>query len=424
MLSRIAFSLFRIFVACAVLVAFVPTAFAQTDPAAELLSRINSLRAQNSLLPLALSSNLAASAQAHSNDMGATGNVDHTGSDGSTPDSRIKAAGYGQWSSYGIWGENIYGGQIAKLDDAWTFWINSAVHLKNLLSTRYREIGIGVAVSSNGTYYTLDFGAQPNVLPVFIDSIDGANVTLLLTNETDVPTGDGINDMGQAVEVRVGEGTDVSGAPWQPWASTLGYGLSNASGQHTLTVEYRDSLKRGSKYSLTFTPSNFANGSASSGATPTATPKTTSTATLAPTRTSAPTETATLPPTKTAAPTETPTTAPTVTAPAATSPTATSTATPTVSPTATPTDQPKATATATPIPSTTPTAESIAALFPTAASASRLTPPAPRLAPTETPLDLALTGAPIDLFVVLLALQVLVLIIGATVVVTRRRKLR
>ncbi len=419
MLSRIAYSVFRIFVAVTLLAALIPAASAQTDPAAELLSRINSLRVQNGLLPLALSSNLAASAQTHSNDMAATRNIDHNGSDGSTIESRIQAAGYGRWSSYGIWGENIYGGQIAKLDDAWNFWINSAVHRKNLLSTRYREIGIGVATGSHGTYYTLDFGAQPDVLPFFINSIDGANVTLLLTNETDASTGEGINVMGEAVEVRVGEGTDVSGAPWQPWAQTIGYGLSGASGQHTLTVEYRDSLKRGSKYSLTFTPNNLTDVQSSLGSALTATPKTTSTSTLAPTSTSAPTDTATPLPTRTAAPTSTPTTAPPATAPVATS-----TATPTVPPTATPTDRPKATATFTPIPSTTPTAQSIAALLPTAASASRLTPPAPRQSPTEAPLDLALTGAPIDLFAALLALQVLVLIIGAVVVITRRRKTR
>ena len=416
---RLSHSVLRILVAFALLSALIPSAAAQTDPAAELLSRINTLRAQNSLLPLAVSSQLTASAQAHSNDMGATGNVDHTGSDGSTPDSRIKAAGYGHWSSFSIDGENIYGGQIAKLDAAWTFWINSAVHLKNLLNTRYREIGIGVTTGSRGTYYTLDFGAQPNVLPFFINSVDGANVMLALTNETDIPYGDGINIMGQAVEVRVGEGTDVSGAPWQPWAPIIGYGLSNASGQHTITVEYRDSLKRGSKYSLTFTPGNFTNAPASSSPTPTATAKTTSTSTLAPTSTSVLTDTATSLPTETPAPTSTPTTSPT-----ATSPAATSTATPTVPPTATSTKRPKATATFTPIPSTTSTAESIAALLPTSASTSRLTPPAPRMAPTEAPLDLALTGAPIDLFAVLLALQVLVLIIGAVVVVTRRRKTR
>ncbi|HEY4721714.1 MAG TPA: CAP domain-containing protein, partial [Anaerolineae bacterium] len=135
---RLSHSVLRILVAFALLAALIPAAFAQIDPAAELLSRINSLRVQNGLLPVALSSNLAASAQAHSNDMAATRNIDHNGSDGSTIESRIKASGYGRWSSYGIWGENIYGGQIAKLDDAWNFWISSSVHRKNLLSTRYR----------------------------------------------------------------------------------------------------------------------------------------------------------------------------------------------------------------------------------------------------------------------------------------------
>ena len=176
---------------------------------AQILGRINALRQQNGLLPLDLSSTLTASAQRHSDDMARTGNVDHTGSDGSSIESRIRDAGYGHWRDFGIWGENIYGGQMANVDAAWNFWINSQVHRANLLNPRYREIGIGVGASDNGTYYTLNFGAQPNVLPFFVTG-SAPVVTLLLTNENDITTGEGVAIMGQATQVRIAEGTDTS----------------------------------------------------------------------------------------------------------------------------------------------------------------------------------------------------------------------
>ena len=92
----------RILVACAVAlvvlqIAALPSA-AQADPAAEMLARINAVRVAQGLPPYAYSEKLAAAAQAHSKDMAAAGKVDRTGTDGSSPKSRILAAGYGQWT--------------------------------------------------------------------------------------------------------------------------------------------------------------------------------------------------------------------------------------------------------------------------------------------------------------------------------------
>src|SRR5450756_1388574 len=140
---------FRILIVILLLISFIAPASAQSDPVADILSRINTLRVQNGLLPLALSSSLSAAAQRHSEDMAATGNVDHTGSDGSTPLNRIQAAGYGHWRDFSYYGENIYGGQSDTVEIAWNFWINSSPHLKNLLNTHYREVGIGAAPGNN-----------------------------------------------------------------------------------------------------------------------------------------------------------------------------------------------------------------------------------------------------------------------------------
>lgn len=38
--------------------------------------------------------------------------------------------------------------------------MNSPGHRANILNPQFRDIGIGVAGSPNGPYYTQDFGAQ------------------------------------------------------------------------------------------------------------------------------------------------------------------------------------------------------------------------------------------------------------------------
>jgi uncharacterized protein YkwD len=428
---------FRVCLLIALLSSFAAPVSAQSSDVGQILARINALRTQNGLPPLELNGQLTASAQQHSDDMARTGNVDHTGSDGSSIDSRIRASGYGHWRSFGIWGENIYGGQLANVDAAWNFWINSQVHRANLLNPRYREIGIGVGQSDNGTYYTLNFGAQPNVLPFFVTG-SAPIVTLLLTNEDDITTGEGVAIMGQATQVRVAEGDDTSSAGWQPWAPTISFQLSDAPGQHTITVEYKDDLGRGTKAlrtinvselaanptstptatatevtpTVTLTPSATATGEA------TATPTLASTQSLTGTVTATPTSTATATPTATALPTETPTLAATSTPPPASTPTPQPTpAAATTAPTAT------STPVASPTPRVTITAQLIAANLATYPAASRLTPPAPRPALPERPL-LDDTPSPIsNLFAVLLGLQAVALIgIGVIVVVRMRRR--
>lgn len=418
---RIPYSKICLLILIATVIALVQPSAAQSDPAADILARVNALRTQSGLLPLAISPQLTAAAQRHSNDMAQTGNVDHTGSDGSTSETRIRDAGYGHWRGFGIWGENIYGGQTATPDIAWNFWINSQVHRNNLLNTRYREIGIGVATSSNGTYFTLNFGAQPNVLPFFITGAP-PDVTLLLTNEDDITTGESVAVMGQATEVRAGESTDLNNIAWQPWAQTIPFHLSDAPGLHTITVEYRDELRRGTKYSQAVNASALLTATTPSPS-PTATSATTptpkSTATKTPTQSV--TGTPAPSPTATSRPTDTPTPQPTDTPQSTSTPTPLPTSTPTIEPTATPTVQPIATRS---IPTPTSTPQSIAAVLPTSVSASRLTPPAPRPAPTERPLIALMTGAPDNLIVAMCGLQVVAVMIGTAIVITRVRRKR
>ncbi len=125
----------------------------------QVLSLINGARADNNLPALTLNPKLSAAAQAHSKDMACNDFVDHTGSDGSTWYTRVKAQGY----KYAYASENIYVGNPAFGGDpqgAFTWWMNSQIHRDNILSKKVTEIGIGYAFydkSTYGGYYTVDF---------------------------------------------------------------------------------------------------------------------------------------------------------------------------------------------------------------------------------------------------------------------------
>jgi uncharacterized protein YkwD len=128
----------------------------------QVVAFINQVRAQNGLNSLAVSSELTASALAHSIDMACNDFVDHSGSDGSHWTDRISAQGYS--SSYAT--ENIYVGFPdfgGTPDGAFEWWMNSQVHRDNILDSKVIEIGVGyvfVENSSYGGYYTINF-AQP-----------------------------------------------------------------------------------------------------------------------------------------------------------------------------------------------------------------------------------------------------------------------
>ena len=396
--------------AIATVLSTVPSvASAQPDAVFDLLGRIGALRRQNGLAPLELNDQLGAAAQRHSQDMANTGRVDHTGSDGSTPERRIRESGYA--ATLVAWGENIYGGGIAAVDDAWRFWTTSPVHRDNLLSERYREIGIGMVTSANGTYYTLEFGARPGVLPFFVDQgslLNDPHLTLTLSNEGAAPGGSG-GGMGRAVEVRIGEGDDLSGVAWQPWRRSIPFTLSSAVGQHRLTVEYRDASGTlasyfrlvsltGAQPQATATPANQPTPQPSNTPTPTATPM----PTLTPTDTPAPTETPALAP----SPTFTP--IPSATFTAIPSPTGVAIILPTGAPGSTP-------APAVSVP------PAIADVLVPVAATTRSDAPDDR-SPLETFIARGWSDAPLDLLGLIGGLHIAAVVIGAAILARRFTK--
>jgi len=284
------------FVLCAGVLAGLSarSAAAQTDLVRDLLTRINAARVARGLPPYALSDKLTAAAQAHSKYMASTGKVDRTGADGSTPKSRILAAGYGQWSIGPVIDEAIYGG-TGGAQGAFDWWMSTETDRNRLFSTRFREVGIGAASAPNGwIYWTLDLGAQPNVLPAFVNngaaSVDSIVVTLTLTSEGAVPAGEGTNTIGQPVQVRVASDDSFTGTDWQPWAAQVQFRLLPKA-QQKVYVLYRDAQGRTAPYSISVTLTNVP-------------PTPTSTPTLPPSITPLPTNT--LSPTPTSLPTRTP----------------------------------------------------------------------------------------------------------------------
>jgi uncharacterized protein YkwD len=99
----------------------------------QIYTLINAARASNGLPALTVNPKLVASATAHSIDMACHSLLSHTGSDGSTIQSRITAVGY----SYSYWNEAIfaqppqYGGDAAA---AVNWWLNDPPHRLILLT--------------------------------------------------------------------------------------------------------------------------------------------------------------------------------------------------------------------------------------------------------------------------------------------------
>ncbi|GAB4421809.1 MAG: hypothetical protein Kow002_10920 [Anaerolineales bacterium] len=128
-----------------------------TARAVEAVNAINVYRAQNGLPPYKINTQLTLAAQAHSQDMACNNLFVHKGSNGSTPQSRVAAAGY--QASYVS--ENVYGRYPAPTgQEAVTWWATDQIdplHNANLISTQYTEIGAGYAFFDNFGYFAVVF---------------------------------------------------------------------------------------------------------------------------------------------------------------------------------------------------------------------------------------------------------------------------
>lgn len=129
-----------------------PTGGAEASGAvAEVVELVNAERGKAGCSPVKVNATLTEAAQNHSEDMAASGNMSHTGSDGSSPADRITRAGY-SWSTYG---ENVAYGYSTP-ERVMAGWMSSPGHKENILNCSFEEIGVGLA--QPGDYWTQNFG--------------------------------------------------------------------------------------------------------------------------------------------------------------------------------------------------------------------------------------------------------------------------
>jgi uncharacterized protein YkwD len=154
------------------------TTISVDDAAKTVFCLTNDQRTSNGLAAYTWNDKLATAAKKHA-DAAVAIKWWHDGADphvnpqtGSTPTSRVRGEGYcssGSWSIgenvYWAWGDPI---SFAKTTprDAVTWWMNSPGHRANILSTTFKELGVGVAKGApepgdrpNAAVFVQDFGA-------------------------------------------------------------------------------------------------------------------------------------------------------------------------------------------------------------------------------------------------------------------------
>jgi uncharacterized protein YkwD len=126
----------------------------------DVINAVNAYRTQNNLPVYTVNEKLTLAAQAHANDMACNNLFVHTGSDGSTPQTRVATSGYIASSAT----ENVYGSYPPLTGQgAVNWWINDKTdlrHNQNLLSNTYVDIGVGYSFFNNYGFYVLVF-AKP-----------------------------------------------------------------------------------------------------------------------------------------------------------------------------------------------------------------------------------------------------------------------
>lgn|GEM_PF-2002291 len=111
--------------------------------------------------PVTWDDRIETAAQVHSDDMAATQNVSHTGSDGSDPGDRLLMENY-DWFT---WGENILFG-LNNGDDAVDALLQSPSHCASIMNPGFKEVGAGSSPGSfqgsSSTYWTVLFATENN----------------------------------------------------------------------------------------------------------------------------------------------------------------------------------------------------------------------------------------------------------------------
>lgn len=122
----------------------------------QLIDAHNDIRIKKGLKALTENQSLDTAAEKHAQEMAKNGKLSHFSKYHGKPSNRVTAEGY----YYTSVGENIAYGQ-STIDEVMKDWMNSAGHRRNILGQQYKEIGVGIAVGSDGRlYWCVVFGTK------------------------------------------------------------------------------------------------------------------------------------------------------------------------------------------------------------------------------------------------------------------------
>ncbi len=217
----------------------------------QVVELVNEARwANGQLPPLKAVDLLHNSSQTHSDNMANRNFFAHCDLDtGDSPWDRMIDAGY----NYNWAGENIAAG-YGTPTEVMNGWMGSSGHRANILSSNFRELGVGYAYQgsdqgnvrgdSNGDcaadqfnrgpyyrYWTQNFGTRSTVYPVVIDREAYETVTRQVSLY--------IYGAGWAVDMRF-RNESGSWSGWQPYAANVNWTLSNGNGTKTVYAEIRN----------------------------------------------------------------------------------------------------------------------------------------------------------------------------------------
>ena len=115
---------------------------------------VNQARAAAGLSHYTLNPLLSVAAQSHAQEMAAHHNYSHYGLDGSSVAKRVRRTGYA--AKQGVSENWVAAGSISA---AMGWWMNSSVHRANILSGKWREVGVGSGIdpSNDMEIYVLVF---------------------------------------------------------------------------------------------------------------------------------------------------------------------------------------------------------------------------------------------------------------------------
>lgn len=154
------------------------------DPMA-LIRAVNRERQRRGLSTLRVNEALMAAARAHSVDLATNNRWGHIGSDGSTPQDRMRRAGYPLGA-----GEELLAANSTDVDAIVNLWLRSPEHQSIFLNPEYVDIGAGYAYNANADYlhYWTVLMARPAAAPPPVDTPTSTPEPAMTPSSTPTPT--------------------------------------------------------------------------------------------------------------------------------------------------------------------------------------------------------------------------------------------